>query len=190
MRVSQEFDFFSLVEDKKIRVRVFDSFFTAVLKSNASAPHKPPADYNEVTELACMSLRRFGYAGLKPLETTFFMAQSTEYAKQVARTNQGDRPDKTPRLQPVNPKQVPKKQQRPNVVGKMPSRNEDFKMGKDIVCKQFQLERCTRESTKGGCKMGSVECVHKCATIKSVRSDGTLRLCGLHHAHKNCPDKV
>lgn len=190
MRVSQEFDFFSLVEDRKMRVRVFDLFFTSVLKANASASHKPPADYTEVTELACMALRQFGYAGMKPLETTFFMAQSSEYAKQVVRANTGDKPER----EKVPPRPTPKNDRAGkkllNVVGKLPSLNEQYRMGKEVFCKQYQFGRCKRETARGGCKLGSIESVHKCATIKSLRSDNTPRLCALGHAHNSCPDKT
>ena len=194
MRVAQEYDFFSLVEDQKKRVLVFDAFFTSVLKANAAAPHKPPADYAEVCELASMALQRFNFPGMKPVETTFFMTQSTEYARQVARANQhGNTALKDKRTRAVpSPKPVAAAaaKKRQNVVGKLPVQNEYFKMGKDVVCKQYQQDKCKREAVKGGCKLGGIECVHKCATIKVVRADNTTRLCGLLHPHINCPDKA
>ena len=130
MRVSQEFDFFSLVADNKMRVKVFDLYFTSVLKANASTAHKPPADYTEVTEFACMALRHYGYAGMKPLETTFLMAQSSEYAKQVLRANDKHKPERV--RQPAAAKKDTTGKKLLNVVGKLPSINEHFKMGKDV----------------------------------------------------------
>lgn len=190
-------------DNMKRRVACIEKFFDDMLDSNAKSPHLPPMGYAEAEELARLTMERMGVPLVVGVVADYYRqvlnpgsATGHGGGDQYRDREKKEKWEEEKRLRDMEDRRAGDPGRGSSalnvaryVKGELVQDWKLLKIGRELVCREFQSGGCKRKvDGKGmGClTAGGTVAHHVCAVIRDVMPGNVVRLCGGAHEGEKC----